>query len=299
MCEAHRNGVIHRDIKPANIMIPRDEAGVWGCASAKLSDLGLARFDSTTQALTLDKTTMGTPGFMAPEQARDSKNARKPADIFSMGATLYALLAGQLPFPGNTFTEVLMKTVEQPHQPLSDLRPDVSDATQTLINRCLQKQPEHRFVDAFALRDALKVCREVIGMDGASQVAAGAKLTTILKATEVGQPVRSDTEPPPAKPQPQPESIKAIRPDGDGAAAHRGGGAGAGGGSRGCGPLFLRTSRTMRPPTRRSRTPSRRRRSQLRRSLSRSHCRRRCRSPRRPLAPTAPTIAVPAPESSG
>jgi formylglycine-generating enzyme required for sulfatase activity len=94
---------------------------------------------------------MGTPGYMAPEQALDMKNCGKPADIFAMGATLYTLLAGMLPFRGLVWTE--------PAAPIRATRPDVSPSTGVLIERCLDKSPLHRHADASRLLDELMACR--------------------------------------------------------------------------------------------------------------------------------------------
>jgi serine/threonine protein kinase len=156
---AHSQGIIHRDIKPDNILIPVGPDEVRQFSAAKLADLGLAHGPDLDQSLTMSEVTMGTPGFMAPEQARSARTAGKPADVFSLGATLYSLLAGKSPFRGDSLADVILKTIQEPHAPIRSLRPDVSPDTAKLLDRCLEKKPEYRFADAPALWTALRDCR--------------------------------------------------------------------------------------------------------------------------------------------
>src|SRR5262249_21557363 len=99
---AHRQQVIHRDVKPDNILLAAD-------GRAKLTDLGLAKDCEAGPALTRASTGLGTPNFMAPEQFRDAKNADPRCDIYSLGATLYMAITGELPFrargPLNVWTK--------------------------------------------------------------------------------------------------------------------------------------------------------------------------------------------------
>ena len=149
---AHTNGVVHRDIKPDNIMIPFQSRSnqTYDLSRSKLMDLGLARSEEGGggQSLTGVQTAMGTPGYMAPEQALDAKTADKRSDVFSMGATLYALLVGTHPFPRDATMKVLMATMHEPHEPVSVKRTDVSDALSEVINKCLEKKQENRYADA-------------------------------------------------------------------------------------------------------------------------------------------------------
>lgn len=161
---AHKQGVIHRDLKPDNILIPRARAqgAVYDFAGSKIADLGLARSEDLSQSLTGSQAMMGTPGYLAPEQAIDAKHAGKPADVFSIGATLYALLTGRAPFAGTSLTKVMMDTVQAPHTPVRNLRPDVSEATAAVLDRCLNKEPQARYADAEALRAELAECRQAL-----------------------------------------------------------------------------------------------------------------------------------------
>jgi serine/threonine protein kinase len=148
---AHGTGIVHRDVKPANILIPSDESGRPRTEAAKLGDLGLARQVEGAESLTRGQIAVGTPGFMAPEQVLDAGNVRQASDVFSTGATLYALLAGEPPFRGASHFEVLTATVEGRSAPLAEARPDVGRATRALVERCLAADPGARFDDAAAL----------------------------------------------------------------------------------------------------------------------------------------------------
>jgi hypothetical protein len=158
LAAAHAEGIIHRDLKPANILIPKDREGGLDLAAAKLADLGLARSDEPSEALTATCQALGTPGYMAPEQIEDAKHARKPADVFSLGATLYMLLTGHTPFRGQTFMKVVHATLDEPHTPVWQLRSDVSASTVRLIDCCLAKAPAARYPDGPALVAALESC---------------------------------------------------------------------------------------------------------------------------------------------
>ena len=164
---AHSQGVVHRDIKPDNIMIPYMAVkGSQTCdlKKSKLMDLGLARNEESGggQSLTGVQTAMGTPGFMAPEQALDAKTADKRSDVFSMGGTVYALLCGSHPFVRDATMKTLMATVHEPHDPIKKIRPEVIDALNDVVNKCLEKKQENRFADAQELLRALKGCRKLI-----------------------------------------------------------------------------------------------------------------------------------------
>jgi len=184
LAAAHANGIIHRDIKPDNIMIPRARPGnAMLFKDSKLADLGLAHDDTAAQSLTQSGVCMGTVGYMAPEQAMDAKHVGKPGDVFSMGATLYALLSGNAPFTGATAMKILLATTQEPHAPLKTVRTDVSVVTSELLDRCLHKDPARRYVDGTALLQALKVCRNA---GSAAAQSAIAELTMLQGAQEVG-----------------------------------------------------------------------------------------------------------------
>ncbi len=160
LAAAHAEGIIHRDVKPDNVMIPSGKtAAELLFSAAKLADLGLARSEGGDQSLTGTQCAMGTPGFMAPEQASDAKKVGKAADIFSMGATLYTLLCGQPPFVGSTNIESILAAVQKPHTPVKVVRTEIPLDLSMLVDRCLNKSPERRFQDGSALLEALRTCR--------------------------------------------------------------------------------------------------------------------------------------------
>jgi serine/threonine protein kinase len=116
---AHARGVIHRDLKPHNVLLT--PAGV-----AKLTDFGLGKVLNQSQSLTQTGEVMGTPAYMPPEQAEGDKAAMGPcADVYSLGATLYALLAGRPPFRAPTAMNLLHAVLTKAPEPLSKHRPDV------------------------------------------------------------------------------------------------------------------------------------------------------------------------------
>jgi len=167
LAAAHEEGFVHRDIKPENIIIPLLADGEPALRKAKLMDLGLAKVHSEDLSLGLTGTNvaMGTPGYMAPEQAENAKSAGPPADVFAMGATLYTLLTGGAPFTGTTLLHILKKTGEEPHVPIRKVNPGVSRPTEVCVDTCLAKRPEARYPNAGVLREALKACRQSAGGD--------------------------------------------------------------------------------------------------------------------------------------
>jgi eukaryotic-like serine/threonine-protein kinase len=167
LAAAHNSGIIHRDIKPDNIMVPyaataRDGVRRPVYQDAKLADLGIARFEGDNEGFTTTNTSLGTLGYMAPEQIRDAKHVGKTADIFGMGATLYALLAVRVPFTGNSAYDVFTRTVSQPHEPIRKYVPELSGMTAAIIDTCLEKNPAMRYPDANALLEDLQYSRNQI-----------------------------------------------------------------------------------------------------------------------------------------
>jgi serine/threonine protein kinase len=133
----HLQGMIHRDMKPANLL--RDASG-----TVKVTDLGLARISSTSTALASNALTqaggvLGTVDYMPPEQALDSTNLDHRSDIYSLGATLYYLLTGQPPFPGQTMMDTLLKHRDAPIPSLCATRQDVPAALDDLYRRMMAK----------------------------------------------------------------------------------------------------------------------------------------------------------------
>ena len=150
MYYAHQRGVVHRDIKPGNVLIDRS-------GRIRITDFGLAkRMDSDSQ-LTRDFQVLGTPEYMAPEQAQGQIDRLGPAaDIYSLGALLYALLTGRPPFHAASPVATLRQVVDADPIPPRQLNPEVSRDLETITLKCLEKDPAHRFADAQELVDELQ-----------------------------------------------------------------------------------------------------------------------------------------------
>jgi serine/threonine protein kinase len=149
VAHAHRHGIIHRDLKPANVLIDRD-------GRPRVTDFGLAKRASADSQLTTTGQVLGTPQYMAPEQARGRPDqVGPPADVYALGAILYFLLAGRPPFLGESLTDLLLKVVSDAPVPPRILRPDVPAELEALCLRCLAKRPDDRFANAQALADEL------------------------------------------------------------------------------------------------------------------------------------------------
>lgn len=150
---AHRAGLLHRDIKPANILITADDV-------VKLSDFGIARAVSEhTMALTKPGLVMGSVYYISPEQAQGHA-LHEASDLYSVGVVLYQMLVGALPFTGESPVTVALKHLSDPVPRLDTREHGVSPALASIVNKLLQKQPEHRFGSASELATALREARE-------------------------------------------------------------------------------------------------------------------------------------------
>jgi len=150
---AHREGVIHRDLKPGNIMIERAEDGRW---KPYVMDFGLAR-EVAAPGLTQTGVLMGTPEYMAPEQARgDSSQIDRRTDVYSLGATLYALLSGTPPFPSASIADALIRVLQEEPVGLKKRNPSLPADLDTIVMKCLRKLPQERYDSARALAEDLR-----------------------------------------------------------------------------------------------------------------------------------------------
>jgi formylglycine-generating enzyme required for sulfatase activity len=147
---AHQRGIVHRNVKPSNLILTA------GGTTVKVLDLGLARLgwplgEEGSNTLNTDRPVIGTPDYLAPEQALDPHAVDGRADLYSLGCTLYHLLTGRPPFPTGSLTEKLLKHLSEDPPPVQTLRPDVPLAVAAVVARLLAKRPTDRFQTAAEL----------------------------------------------------------------------------------------------------------------------------------------------------
>ncbi|MCE9529898.1 MAG: serine/threonine-protein kinase, partial [Planctomycetes bacterium] len=159
---AHQKGIVHRDLKPANILLGSTDASAANPTEfgfPKITDFGLAkRFElEEAQSQTQSGDILGTPAYMAPEQAAgNSRNISPRTDIFALGTILYELLTGKPPFRGATALETIKQVLELDPVAPKQLRPDVPRDLETICLKCLEKEPRKRYDSAADLADDLK-----------------------------------------------------------------------------------------------------------------------------------------------
>lgn len=165
---AHQHGVVHRDLKPGNVLVSspslandREDSSPddsWPSGSVpKITDFGLAKQLNNDSDLTRTGLIMGTPSYMAPEQARgEVRQVGPPTDIYSLGAILYALVTGRAPFVGESDIQTISMVIEDEPLPPSKLHPGLPRDVETICLKCLAKQPGKRYASATDLADDLE-----------------------------------------------------------------------------------------------------------------------------------------------
>jgi serine/threonine-protein kinase len=204
---AHRAGVIHRDVKPGNLLVSKETGAL------KLADFGIAKAAEQTR-ITQVGAVLGTAAYLSPEQAT-GEEAEAPSDIYSLGVCAYQFLAGRLPYEYSSLTELALKQQNESVVPITDFRPEVPQALDMAIRRCLERDPSLRYATALELAAALEggLQGEEPGtaawQTGSTQMLGGEDATQALPRTS--HLPRQQTYAPPARsPEraPQPRSKK-------------------------------------------------------------------------------------------
>ncbi|MCC6532800.1 MAG: CHASE2 domain-containing protein [Burkholderiales bacterium] len=153
---AHTQNVVHRDVKPANVMWEPESDTV------KVTDFGIARITDSSRTKT--GMVLGTPSYMSPEQLAGRKIGGQ-SDLFSLGATLFQMICGQLPFQGDSMAQLMFKIANEPHPDILTIRPDVPDCLAAVINRALAKNPDERFQTGEEMAKAIRACAASLTAD--------------------------------------------------------------------------------------------------------------------------------------
>lgn len=177
---AHAKGIIHRDLKPENIfLVQRGNDPDF----VKVLDFGISKFKDAAgpgSSMTQTGTTLGTPYYMAPEQAQGKKGIDPRADLYSLGVILFQALTGQYPFDDESYPMLVLKICTEPPPPLRMYRPDLPEELELIVGKLLSKSPDDRFPDCAALKAALAPYRNI---DAAPQLAIGAPSTSTMKSS--------------------------------------------------------------------------------------------------------------------
>ncbi|HEX7899244.1 MAG TPA: serine/threonine-protein kinase [Planctomycetota bacterium] len=151
---AHEHGVVHRDLKPANILV---DAG----GRPHVTDFGLAKFDAGGGvSLTADGLTVGTPGYMSPEQAQGLKSVDRRSDVYSLGVLLYEMIAGQTPYQGESAISILTQVIRDPMKPPSSVLASIDPTLEKICLKAVAKNVAHRYPTAKAFAEDLQAWLE-------------------------------------------------------------------------------------------------------------------------------------------
>lgn len=178
--KAHKLGLVHRDVKPDNVLV--SSSGL-----AKLTDLGLAKALDEDLNLTKTGRGLGTPHYMAPEQFKDAKHADARADIYSLGATLYMLVTGAVPFAAASPLDTFIKKSKNEYVPPRQLNPNLSEATARAIERAMEADPALRPPTAKAFAEML-LGKDSLGDTALPPPAAGEQVWFIIAPQADGKP---------------------------------------------------------------------------------------------------------------
>ncbi|HEU4593639.1 MAG TPA: serine/threonine-protein kinase [Pyrinomonadaceae bacterium] len=190
---AHEQGVVHRDLKSDNIMLEETSGGDW----AKVLDFGIAKIqeaaDKPDPGLTAPNLIIGTPQYMSPEQCSQASDIDTRSDIYSLGIIVYEMLAGHVPFTGDSPTAIMMKHIQEPPPSILEERPELPAEVGRVVARALAKNPVERFQKAGELSDALAVAATGVSSAVTNAVTAAGSETDRISATTAPNEVRRTT----------------------------------------------------------------------------------------------------------
>jgi serine/threonine protein kinase len=211
----HEQGLVHRDLKPANLMVV-PVASLGGADTTmrsvlKILDMSLARALSDDPEaekgeagpLTTEGAVLGTPDYMAPEQARDAHAADVRADVYSLGCVLYHLIAGRPPFPDSNIISQMIRHATEAPRPLKEFNPAVPEGLEQIVGWMMAKDPARRYPTPERAAQALQMFLAA-GAEPESSPEAAAKMATYLTWLEVGDGPAPPAAPGPAQPRPAP-----------------------------------------------------------------------------------------------
>jgi serine/threonine protein kinase len=189
---AHQNNIVHCDIKPHNILMTRS-------GRVKVTDFGIARA-VTSATMTQTGTIIGSVHYFSPEQAKGAPVSAK-SDIYSLGAVMYEMLTGMVPFSGETPISIAIKHLQDEPQPLRDLNPSVPPILEALVLKAMAKNPEQRFTDVGAMIADLRSVQHYLRDDHTRRLSKEDFPTQVLPRVDVPDSQAGDEEP--AAPPPQ------------------------------------------------------------------------------------------------
>jgi eukaryotic-like serine/threonine-protein kinase len=189
---AHRRGIIHRDLKPENVLLDGGASGQW---RPRVTDFGLARTEEAV-GQTVSGQVMGTPSYMAPEQARGEQQSIGPwTDVYALGGILYFVLTGHPPFTGSGILEVLRKVVDERPMGLRERGADVPAELEAICLKCLEKTATNRFASAEQFAEALRTWIATVPPDEAKSQRAAVRAAPSPSRADVLPPSGSSARP--------------------------------------------------------------------------------------------------------
>lgn len=165
---AHARGIVHRDVKPANVFLVTGDAAT---PSVRVLDFGVAK-QSEAQGVTQAGAILGTPSYMAPEQAHQARRVDGRADVFSLGVVLFEMIAGRLPWASHSELARLARILVEPALSLSEVCPDVPKAVVELVDAMLRIDPDERVANMAEVRRRLEECRDALAPESLSRTFA-------------------------------------------------------------------------------------------------------------------------------